>query len=327
MENLSAISFLDRIRLNDGDKRLKDYYGSLVKTNIGKAINLVNDENLCFTSLFILQSDIKNNNLCANLDKNKKIAMEIINEVLDDEPSDNMEFVSTHYAQNIHSSLKWILETGYMDDGLNDDFDEIMDRAAAVLIKVYRDKTILPAIAELIFRRNKKGFFIHDLVWAFFEARDIHSLFILAGFLNSGDLKDNELCCRLLNFIPEMEMRSGNGEDRYSSFNRWVEENSYFLHYKGESFQQSGRPMAYEIVLEAKYLCKIVSVDTGSPLNPYNEHEYTLIDEFNKLERDTKLLLADFSFKLHNRNTARWRKWLRLPMKEQLRIAETGGTR
>jgi hypothetical protein len=229
--------------------------------------------------------------------------------------------------EDIHSAIKWILETGYMDDGLNDDFDEVLDRAAVTLIKVYRDRAALPIIAELIFRRNKKNFFIHDLVWAFFEARDIQSLFILAEYLHSDDIKDNELCCKLMRFIPEINMRDSSGEDRYVSFNQWIEENNSFLHYTGESFQQSGRPMAYEIVMEAKYLCKIVSVDTGKPLNPYNEYEYKLTDEFNKLADETKILLSNFSFKLHNRNMARWRKWLKLSISEQVRIAEAGGVR
>jgi hypothetical protein len=55
LENLNTISFLDKIRLNDGNNRLMEYYNGLIKANVGKAINLINDENLyVFMPLLII---------------------------------------------------------------------------------------------------------------------------------------------------------------------------------------------------------------------------------------------------------------------------------
>jgi len=57
-----------------------------------------------------------------------------------------------------------MLETGCINDGLNDQYDEILDITAIFIIKIYRDKTILPIIAEMIFRRYKQGLLVQNMV-------------------------------------------------------------------------------------------------------------------------------------------------------------------
>lgn len=324
--NSGIVSILDKIRYIDGRNKLLEYFVQLVKKDLKIAVDLINHENLSFTTLFLLHSSINEAGIFEGLSIRNKIAMEFIDEgVLYKKSTDNL-YLSSHYVQRVYNALKWILETGAPDDGLSDDFDELLDTSSAILTKEYRDRSILPVISDLIFNRNKKGFFIHDLVWAFFESRDIKSLMFIGNRLQSDEPKDVELACKLLCFVPGIGDKTlGEGNYKYSAFINWIEDNNMFLHFTGESFQLTRRPMIYIVNQEAKYLCKMVSVDTGETLKTLNQNECELMDEFKRLDENEKKLLSGFSLAMHRKNTKLWDEWMRNPMKEQLRIARSGG--
>ncbi len=329
MRSLTAPNTLDKVRLREGNDNLKAYFNKLAKDDTNEALNLINDNNLNFASLFVLKSELKEPKLLDNLNLRNKVALEFINEILEGERKTWVsKNISSGYAQIVYSVLKWVFETGFFDDGLSNDYDEILDMTAILLSKLYKEQKILPAVVDMIFNRNRNDFLIHDLVWAFFESRDPNSLIMIANKLLSKEEKDVKLASKLLSFIPGIEKTSNlTNQRKYIAFLNWIEENSLFLHFTGQSLQQTSRPILYVIVLEAKYLCKFVSVDTGKPLSSLSQREKSLLDEFKKLDLDTRILLSNFSLKMHQEDISRWDRWMKYPISEQIKIAKsmTGG--
>lgn len=324
--DLNTINFLDK-RMDDSEvDSIRSFFYQLAKANEKEALNLVNDENLHFTSLFVLKPEIEELKLFQKLNMRNRIALRITNEILSKKSISDVEYLSFDYIQAVHSVLKWMLETGCINDGLNDQYDEVLDITAIFLTKVYRDKTVLPIIAEMIFRRYKYGLLIHDLAWAFFESRDPKSLSIIAERLQSKELKDIELAQKLLSFVPGIGI--GNNIDikeQHLYFLDWFGKNNLFLRFTGESFQQISSPVIYIVVLEAKYLCEPVSIDTGKILRSLSGKEFKLIDEFKRLDKNTQILLSEFSVILHHNNIYKWRDWLEYPIEEQIKFARIGG--
>lgn len=320
-----AINLLDKIRYGDGIEKLVDFFARLIKKDLKRAVDLINQESLSFTTLFLLNTMVREPDIFERLSPKNKIALEFIDEKLVGEKTADNFNLSSQYVQKVYSVLKWMLESGAPDDGLSDRFDELLDISAAILTREYRDRSVLSVICDMIFIRNAKGFFIHDLVWAFFESRDVHSLELIGRKLLSNEPGDVELACSLLCFVPGMEYKEGiKCAEMYNVFSSWIEENNMFLYYTGESFQITRRPMTYIINQEAKYLCKMVSVDTGEALKALSEKECELADEFKKLHEDDKKLLASFSLAMHRRDIKLWDEWMCNPVNEQLRTARSG---
>ncbi|WP_368488858.1 hypothetical protein [Clostridium sp. BJN0013] len=319
-----TLSFLDKIRIDKGIDDLKNFFFQLSKKNLKKALNFINDKHLRFNILFILKEMLQQNNLFNSLTEKNKVALLIIKEILTDKKYDlASEQISFDYIQIIHSVLKWILETGSHDDGINDEYDQVLDITSILLTKVYRDTTLLPIMADMIFDRYKKGFLIHDLVWGFFESADPNSLNIIGEHLLSSNIEDVKIASRLLNFIPEID-KAISKERKYTIFSNWMKENSAFLEYTGESFQQTTNPKPYRIVLEGKYLCKSICPNTGKALCSPSKKEHSLLNEFKKLDYNNKILLANFSFRIHHKNIYLWHIWREYSLEKQIKIARIG---
>lgn len=325
--DLNTINFLDKRMDDSGVDNIRSFFYQLAKENEKEALNLINDENLHFTSLFVLRPEIEELDLFQKLNARNRIALGITNEILSSKRNiSDVEYLSFDYIQAVHSVLKWMLETGCINDGLDDQYDEILDITAIFLTKIYRDKTVLPIIAEMIFRRYKQGLLIHDLAWAFFESRDPISLSIISERLQSKELKDVELAQELLSFVPGIGIRENiDIQKQYLSFLDWFGKNNLFLHFTGESFQQVKNPVIYRVVLEAKYLCEPASIDTGEILRILSRKECKLIDQFKRLDKNTQKLLSEFSVMLHHNNICKWQYWLECPIGEQIKFARIGG--
>lgn len=323
--DLNLSSFLDKVRSDKGTDELKDFFHEIVKKDLQEAANFINDKDLQFATLFVLREEIEQNKLFNSLTQRNKTALLITKEILTDKKNNlAYEHLSFDYVQIIHLALKWILETGFKDDGMNDEYDRILDITAILLIKMYKDKTSLSAIANMIFERYKKGFLIHDLVWAFFQIEDPQSLMIIGERLLSSSVEDVNIASRLLNFIPEIN-KDISKERKYTAFINWMKENSPFLHYTGESFQQTTNPRPYRVVLEGKYLCKNICCNTGKALWSTSDEEHRLLEEFKKLDHNTKILLSNFSLRVHHKNVYLWNIWLRYSLEDQIKIARIGG--
>ncbi|HEY5588621.1 MAG TPA: hypothetical protein VIK86_06665, partial [Candidatus Paceibacterota bacterium] len=109
-----------------------------------------------------------------------------------------IKYLASDYKRIGYSVLKGMFERGVVQNGQSNDNDELLDATATLLIKIHKDKTILPIIVDMIFFRNRKGLFTHDLIWAFFQAREPNSLMLIANYLNSEDMNDVKLACKLL---------------------------------------------------------------------------------------------------------------------------------
>jgi hypothetical protein len=132
---------------------------------------------------------------------------------------------------------------------LDDEYEAVMDAAISVLVNIYKDNSILPAVADMIFKRNRKGHYIHDLIWAYFRSSTPDTLKLTAERICSSDQQDIDLACHLLNL--EASYSSLNTEDRqkqYQTYLQWLNENAPFLYFTGESFQYSSNPILYKVV-------------------------------------------------------------------------------
>lgn len=301
---------------------LKSYFKEIFQRNSEEALQFVNNENLNFQTLFNLIDSIKEYDLYHDLNPRNQIALCIANEILT--PNTSHPF-STDFSsgniQNAKTVLKWMLETD-VDIKQLDDYDRVLDCAAALITKVYKDESCLPLIMNIIFHRHRKGYYINDLVWAFFEAKSPQSLIYIANYLQSSNTEDAKLAQKLLKFIPGFEVNPCN---QYQYFLNWLKENTMFLHYTGESFQQSHTPSPYVVVLEGKYLNKFVSLDTGEIIEELTEYEKQLIKEFSTLDSDTKALLSKSSYDLHKKDNHHWHEWINHPISHQIKAVQTRG--
>lgn len=321
IHDLNDVNILDKIRCADGIDRLKAFFKSTLKNGRDKAVSLLNDEKLQFSTLFALRREIEESGLHKHLNPRNKSALQITAKILARKPS-NIRSLPQDSRQATHSALKWILKTGCINDGMDKSHDEVIDIAALHIIKSYKDKTVLPVIVNLLFDRHCKGAFTYDLIWTCFESGDPHVLYLIAHRLLSPRQKDYELAARLLKFIPCMDRSSSRDRlQQYSCCIRWLNENYPFLYYTGESLHQSCSPIPFAVSLEAKYLCKAVIADSGKLAVPLSEDEHRLLGTFNSLDNYTKTLLSNCSSLLYRRNYYWWHKWLHSPIQEQIAYA------
>ncbi len=323
IEEPDKLNYLDRIRKESGTGRLRVFFTDLLRGNKKNAVNLINEKSMSFATLFILKEEVEKTYIYEHLSSRNRCALEIVNAVIDDDKHD-IRCMSQKNGELTHSVLKWIMESGHVDDGLNDQYDEVLDIVSILLVKTYEDRTFIPVIADMIFNRYKRGSYTHDLIWAFFEAREPYSLAFIANHLNSASYEDVKFSCMLLDFIPCINLENSSN---YSCFTEWFGENSMFLYYTGESLQQRHNPKFYAVCTEAKYLFKKVRAGSGKISESLSEDEKNIIEKFKGLDRNKKEMLSDYSYHMHNRDINGWNEWIRSPIEEQIRIAgmRTGG--
>lgn len=345
----TALSLLDNIRLSNGPEGLKRYFLDTLRIDRSKALELINDKNNHFCTLYILRPMLAEKSAREELDTLYRKALEL-SELLSGKAQEKLvrrargrrralmyvkvsDIMSAKELQRFEKAvrsagddntevLRWIVGTGLSHAYKDGTYDLIIDRSAALLVKSLKDTTALPEIAELIFERNRNGLLIHELVWAFFEARSPDSLMLLAHKLNSCDKRDSELAKRLLCFIPGISDNTvHNSQVLYTRIIFWLEENRPFLFYTGESLHLCQKPEHYRISLPAKYLCRPVSVDSGEPLMPLSESETQKLAVFTKLPDTLQIKLAGFSWMLYRRNIYQWNTWIGLPVEVQAALA------
>lgn len=318
--------FLDEVRLRNGANEMVTFFDLLVEHDTEEAVSFINDDNLKFATLFILRNNIEETKFYGLLNLRNKIALRLIQEMLTGENSPyTIEELRSAYVESVRTTLLWMLKTGSSDDGMNDEYDEVMDKTAILLTKVYRDRTAMETMADIIFQRNAKGLFTHDMIWAFFEAKDPLSLIIIANHMFSENVMDEKLVRQLLNFVPDINTEKHiEKEKAYTLFMTWLKNNILFLHYTGESFQHTSRPMCYKVSEQAKYLCQCACIENGDILKELTEEENKLLEEFNKLDKKTRQLLSNFSFKMHYENFDWWKHWIKRNILQQINIAKSG---
>lgn len=324
--NLNTLNYLDRVRVGEGVDKLKRTFSELTKKQKDKALKHINDKNLQFNTLFILRPEIDHYHLYNYLNQRNKTSLKICAHVLKDKETQvKLEDSISENQEKIHQTLKWMFQTGVRDDGRDNKFDEMMDVTAALLVRSYKDTTILSHMADTIFSRNRKGYFNHDLIWAFFQSRDPHTLQLIAERLNSPSDKDFDLACKLLNIKPDLGKGKENSKQtQYTSYMTWLKENYPYLYFTGQSFQLASNPMPFLVDLNAKYLCKSIHPQGNDKGLFLTEEEHRYLEDFNKLDVKEKRLLAHGSHVLHKRNIRVWKKWMQLPLHQKIQDIKTG---
>jgi hypothetical protein len=311
-------SSLDIFRKNKGNDKLKRYFLRLVINDRNKATRLINDENLQFGTLYVLLPLIKKYGSILKLNERNACALEAV-DIITGRKSSKISLLEKNNKQLLHKTLVWILGTGYADDGLNDRYDEIIDSTGILLVKRYKDKSLLNLMIDIVFNRNRRDAYIHDLLWSIFETRDPQVLVMISRYLDSGNTKDSELAHKLLWFVPSKDgKRSAAIPKSHGAVTGWVQDNMPFLEYTGESFQQTPNPAPFTVSLIRKYLCKPAQ-------GPDYEGKTRAQDDFNRLDPITQEQLANYSYWLYRKNWNLWDRWMHLPVGDQVRIAKSGG--
>ncbi len=333
------VSLLDNIRISNGPDELRNYFSDLLHTERSRLLDLLNDRHLRFYTLYLLKSSIYASHLQENLIPMYKWALAISDKMSE---MDTVKVPGGRQANRtakvrkilrsdtevISAALKWIVESGWDPDIPEGRYELLMERCTALLLTDFKDRSALPVIADVIFDRHRRGMLIHNLVWAFCEARDPGSLYLLAQRLSSANGADIRLAKKLLGFIPGIDISdvSARSASYYKAI-RWLSENRPYIYFTGETMQMTGSPIICEVSLEAKYLNRPVSADSGKLLTPLSDHEAKLLSDFRRLTLTQRQQMADFSSMLNSRDMYQWASWIRLPVSDQLAAAShmTGG--
>lgn len=319
-----SINDLDYIRRSRGKDVCRDTFRRFVLGQKQTAVRLINDDRLFFASLFVLQQEIQEFGLYRELSEHNRIALDICRKISEAKnPSAESSAPLSLKDEMVHTVLLWMFYTGAADDGLSNEFDHILDISASILIKTHHENTVLNTVADLIFKRNRRGSYTHDLIWAFFQAHDPQSLRIIAEYLRSPRRKDVELARTLLH-LPQAAGPNGNSANQYRDYLSWLEENSPYLYFTGESFQLTNSPNSCDVNLEAKYLCKNSSLKRREILDSFNEEDRDNLNNFSGVQEEEKTVLADYSNKLHHQNPLDWNQWMKYPIEQQIQVAKYG---
>lgn len=323
----TSLNELDQVRRSQGANALKSMFLKSGLENSQNAINQLNSENLTFTSLFLLQPEISELNLRDNLSQRNQTALSICKRVTDGKTiSDNSDMQDSPENEQYHKVLLWMFKTGSADDGLSDEFDQIIDILASILIKTHHEKSILPIVVDVIFKRNQKELYIHDLVWACFLSRDLDVLRLIAEHLVSSNPRDVELAKKLLHLQQESpRSRNVDNQSLYTAYLSWLKDNNPYIYFTGESFNLTNCPSHCSVDLEAKYLCKENVICVSKQNSQLADYEQSCLNSFNKLQDNDKAVLARHSQKIYRENPSYWNQWIKLPLDKQIYLARHSG--
>lgn len=308
---------LDYLRRTHGYDVFRNYFHVTAEYDRQKAVNLINNDDLQFSSFYMLLPEIREFALQNELSLRNITTIWICADILGGGiPQYICGDTKFDYDGTAKDTLLWIFNTGISADGFSNKYDHILDITAAILIKTYSEKSILQAVAHLIFRRNRQDRYFHELVWAFFSSRDTSSLKLIAKRLQSSE-KDARLARSLLH------IKSNECPPRqYSSYLTWLNENNPYLYFTGESLNMTNSPTPCKVDLAAKYLCKSISPETHTPEVPLTDSESNCLSCFKNADDQTKAKLSGFSHAMHKKSRSYWNKWIEFPIEKQIKIAE-----
>ncbi|MDR1116995.1 MAG: hypothetical protein LBL09_01950 [Oscillospiraceae bacterium] len=317
-------NYFDRIRISDGVEKCREVFSAACEKSVQKTVNLLNDQLITFPCLFVLLPQIKALRLHSHLNSRNRAAAGITDQILNmkDASAGSGDYLSAN-NESTHSALKWMLQTGCNEYDLDDSYKKVLDAVVSILINSYEDKSVLPVVCDMIFKRSGKEHNIHNLVWAFFRSGDPSALRLTAEHLQSDDQKEAELAGKLLGIDEENEGNEPGGKRKYQDYLSWLEENDPFLYFTGESLQYAGKPKICEVDLKRKYLHKANPSHTNEQITHANSNEEKCLQAFEGLNNEDKAALASYSSAMHTRNSSEWEKWITSSFDEQVRSAKT----
>ncbi|WP_377891285.1 hypothetical protein [Alkalihalobacillus sp. R86527] len=298
-------SSLEMIRNINGIKALKSHFTTLIEQDNKLAASHVNSEEVSFPTLYILSSLITTNHLTKYLSDRNKVALALRKDILAKErsPATPFPYSICETPQLIQSVLRWIVDTGAQEN-LNSKYRFVLDRSAGLLTTIYHDPSDLPAVSELLFKRNHQGHPTHYLTWAYFSSQNVSSLLPIGERLVSGDQVEMQFAMELLHFIPGLD----DADEPYDHFRNWYEENLPYLVLNEDSYELTAQLEPYCV----DYMMKYKEQQENS-----RNH-----DAFHALPAETQKMLGDFSYKLRKYSRLEWREWLKRPLDAQVQSIE-----
>lgn len=312
---------LDRIRRNQGSQACRDFFTEYEKKGRAAAIRLADDRALSFGTFFTILPELRRLQLQEELSERGRTAAHLCETVLSGQKTGMG--ICPEMNGGCQDTLLWIFLTGALDDGLDGDFDRILDASAAVLAKTYHDESFLPALVSLMFRRNRNGSYVHDLAWAFLQSHSSKALQLAADYLRSENSDDVGLAEELLHLPHTADARSR--KEQYASYLKWLEENAPYLLFDCAGFNATAQPHVCSIDLTAKYLGHAAAELKNSPRDGLTDSERSMLAAFANMRDEEKEALAHFSAVFHKHSPARWKRWLNIPLDLQLQIAKKNG--
>lgn len=243
--------FLDRVRIDRGINKCKAAFLDVYSNDKWKAISCLNDSRITFPCLYVLANNIEVLNIEGFLSSRNKCALKIKNRIQLRSRYYYGEDISANDKRAVYPVYRWIFETGHEEDGMDDGYEAVMDAVVSVLVDIYKDNSILPAAADMIFSRNRKGHYTHDLLWAFFRSSTPEALKLIAERICSSNQQDADLACHLLNIeAPNAGLNLEDRQKQYQDYLKWLNENAQSLNFTGESFQYSSNPIICRVKQE-----------------------------------------------------------------------------
>ena len=309
-----AVDFIEQLTATGNVKEADSYFRSL---NVTDKKSVLNNERLSFPAFFMLSPALVSLELISALNNRCKTAQKLIEQKWQGPRTPGL------FDEVINpDSLKWMLTTGITHDGFSDFYDELMDNAALLLILKFRDTSALSAVQSLIFIRNGKGTFNHDLIWAFFAIFDFDALKEAAEHILSPDGGESEFACHLFGIKPP---KDANGKRAVrDAFVASLEENLPYLYPTRDSYQRTSNPEFIKLNKAAKYIGKPVSRKSGRPEGELSAHERALLRSFDNAPESDKELLPKYSKELKDWDYALWKTFIEAPFTAQVTAAKSG---
>lgn len=309
-----GLGTLDLLRRQHGNEAVRDAFYDLCTQDSGQAVQLLNADNVKFSTLFVLQPEIDKFELHDKLNSRNSEALSMCGCLCGRESA-----LARTYGPDDRPTLRWMLLSGYDEDDLGETYDEVMDYTAILLAREHHDRTVLEHLCDMIFLKNRRGLYTYDAVWALFESQEPACLLMVADRLLSSNRHDVELARKLLGFLPCFDEGLASPAAQHRCAVRWIKANRPWLHYTGEGNQKGSNPFRFEVSLEAKYL-QNAEVTRSGPAS-LSVGDYDLGCRFHMLDSDTRVLLAEHSAYLRARNADRWQRWLHAELADQIHVA------
>lgn len=292
---MNNLTNLENSRIKLGDKKFIELIEQLIITDKSRAIYLINTQNISIFTFFLMINSIKKHQIEFNLSHKYMFILKILDEL------DESEIDSLYLNKNfeIYNFLTWIFKSGYKFDGYSNDFDKILDHSAVILLHYYNDYSILSEVCALIFKRNRENLYNHDLIWAYFNTKNIKIFKNILNYLKSKNNTDKDFAHELLSYITDEKV-----DNTYNSWRIWEIDNSPYLYFNGEHFQQTSNPKTYHLDIDSKFL--------GKPCINYCKNNFTdkyhtkTLQELHKYDEETVKTACNYSILMQKSNNVRW---------------------
>lgn len=320
---------LDRtlLRLGDDPDAFRRWFRELAERDARQAMRALSDRYLRFPTLFLLLDEIPPLLDTGGFDHPFLAAVRLCELQKAGNTDELTAYLKLQDAEVIKQIAKWMLETGYSwnaPDKIVEEYDATLDLAVALLICEYKDLTVLPIIAELIFMRANGGRHLHNLVWYYFQSFHPDAIRLIAERLISSNPSERAFTQKLLKLSDDNNAQVSQASDpyrQYEDFLRWLEENSSAVYFSGQSLQMTSEPEPLKVDLESKYLCKTISPRDRSWTEPLSEQDHICLKHFRQLSDKEREMLATFSSSLHRNNLPVWQQWIALQPSVQVHTA------